>query len=91
VDRRRRAVVAPIDRAGTPAIGGWPACQSLLSRRGPLALFVSPTSQRQFTRSGYPLLRLKLGADLTHVVRGVAKRLIAPPQEVLALKPEWHA
>jgi transposase len=41
---------------------------------------------RQFIR--YHLLRLNLGHDLTHVVRGRAKRLIAPPEEVLALRPE---
>ncbi len=41
---------------------------------------------RQFVR--YQLLRLKLGHDLTHVVRGGMKRLIAPPDEVLNLKPE---
>lgn len=41
---------------------------------------------RQFVR--YQLLRLGLGHDLTHVLRGGAKHLIAPPDEVLALKPE---
>ena len=44
---------------------------------------------RQFVR--YQLLRLGLGHDLTHVVRGGAKRLIAPPDEVLALKPELRS
>jgi hypothetical protein len=44
---------------------------------------------RQFVR--YQLIRLKLGDDLTHVVRGGAKRLIAPPEEVLALRPELQA
>ena len=44
---------------------------------------------RQFVR--YQLLRLGLGHDLTHVVRGGAKHLIAPPDEVLALKPELHS
>ena len=44
---------------------------------------------RQFTR--YHLLRLKLGDELTHVVRGGAKRLIAPAEEVLTLKPELSA
>ena len=39
----------------------------------------------------YHLLRLKLGDELTHVVRGGAKRLIAPAEEVLALKPELRA
>jgi hypothetical protein len=43
-------------------------------------------TSRQFIR--YHLLRLNLGRDLTHVVRGGAKRLIAPPEEVLALRPE---
>lgn len=37
------------------------------------------------------LMHLGLGHDLTHVVRGGAKRLIASPEEVLALKPELHA
>ena len=44
---------------------------------------------RQFVR--YQLLRLGLGHDLTHVVRGGGKYLIAPPDEVLRLKPELHA
>jgi len=44
---------------------------------------------RQFVR--YQLLRLGLGHDLTHVVRGGGKYLIAPPDEVLKLKPELHA
>jgi hypothetical protein len=43
-------------------------------------------TSRQFIR--YHLLRLNLGHDLTHIVRGGAKRLIAPPEEVLALRPE---
>ncbi len=33
-------------------------------------------------------MRLQIGDDLTHVVRGGAKRLIAPPDEVLELRPE---
>ena len=37
------------------------------------------------------LMHLGLGQTLTHVVRGGAKRLIAPPEEVLALKPELRA
>ena len=41
---------------------------------------------RQFVR--YQLLRLGLGHDLTHVLRGGGKYLIAPPAEVLKLKPE---
>lgn len=44
---------------------------------------------RQFVR--YHLMHLGLGHDLTHVVRGGARRLIAPPEEVLALKPELQA
>jgi transposase len=44
---------------------------------------------RQFVR--YHLIHLGLGQTLTHVVRGGAKRLIAPPEEVLALKPELRA
>jgi hypothetical protein len=43
---------------------------------------------RQFVR--YQLLRLGLGHDLTHVIRGGGKYLIAPPDEVLQLKPELH-
>ncbi len=41
---------------------------------------------RQFVRAH--LLRLQLGDSLTQVVRGGSKHLIAPPDEVLALKPE---
>ena len=37
------------------------------------------------------LMRLKMGDHLTHVVRGGAKHLIAPAEEVLALKPELAA
>ena len=40
---------------------------------------------RQFVR--YQLLQLGLGHDLMHVLRG-GKYLIAPPDEVLQLKPE---
>ncbi len=40
---------------------------------------------RQFVR--YQLLRLGLGHDLTHVMRGGGKYLIAPPDEVLKLRP----
>ncbi len=36
----------------------------------------------------YQLMRLKIGGDLTYVVRGGARRLIAPPDEVLKLRPE---
>jgi hypothetical protein len=43
---------------------------------------------RQFVR--YQLLRLGLGQDLTQVIRGGGKYLIAPPDEVLQLKPELH-
>jgi hypothetical protein len=44
------------------------------------------TRQRRAVR--YQLLRLGLGHDLTHVIRGGGKYLIAPPVEVLKLKPE---
>jgi len=44
---------------------------------------------RQYVR--YQLMRLKLGEGLTHVVRGGAKRLIAPPDEVLALRPKLRS
>jgi hypothetical protein len=44
---------------------------------------------RQFVR--YQLLHLKLGNQLTHVVRGGAKRLIAPTDEVLALKSKLQS
>jgi transposase len=44
---------------------------------------------RQFVR--YQLLRLGLGHALTHVMRGGGKYLIAPPDEVLKLKPELQA
>jgi hypothetical protein len=43
-------------------------------------------SRRQFVR--YHLLRLGLGKDLTHIVRGGAKRPLAPVDEVLQLRPE---
>jgi len=44
---------------------------------------------RQFVRSH--LMQLGLGHDLTHVVRGGAKRLIAPAEDVLRLKPDLRA
>ena len=44
---------------------------------------------RQFTR--YHLLKLGIGHDLPYVVRGGCKRLIAPVEEVLALRPELLA
>ena len=43
-------------------------------------------TSRQFVR--YGVLRLDLGHDLTHVVRGRARRLIAPPEQVLVLQRE---
>ncbi len=44
-------------------------------------------STRQFIR--YHLMRLGLGDDLTHIVTGQStRRAIAPPAEVLALRPE---
>lgn len=46
----------------------------------------SGLTTRQFVR--YQLLRLGLGYDLTHVLRGGGKYLIAPPDEVLKLKPD---
>ena len=39
----------------------------------------------------YQLLRLGLGHALQHVMRGGSKYLIAPPDEVLKLKPELQA
>jgi hypothetical protein len=52
-------------------------------------------TSRQFTRTcggagvHYHLLHLKLGDALTHITTGKnTKRLIASPQEVLALRPE---
>ena len=44
---------------------------------------------RQFVR--YQLMRLNMGGHLTHVVRGGAKHLIAPAEELLAFKPELCA
>jgi hypothetical protein len=44
---------------------------------------------RQFVR--YHLLRLRLGAELTHVHRGGRDRGIAPSEEVRALRPELQA
>lgn len=44
---------------------------------------------RQFIR--YHLIRLGLGNELTHIHRGGMKRLIAPPEELLALRPELRA
>jgi transposase len=44
-------------------------------------------TSRQFIR--YHLLRLKLGDDLTHITTGKStRRLIAPTEELLALRPE---
>ena len=40
----------------------------------------------QFVRAG--LMRLEMGEELTHVVRGGTERPIAPVEEVLALKAE---
>jgi hypothetical protein len=35
------------------------------------------------------LLQLDLGHDLTHIITGKAtRRVIAPPEELLALRPE---
>ena len=48
-----------------------------------------PERSRRVVR--YQLMHLGLGHDLTHVVRGGAKRLIAPAEEVLQLKPELRA
>lgn len=41
---------------------------------------------RQFIR--YHLMRLRLGDDLTEVVRGRTKRQVAPLEELLALRPD---
>ena len=46
----------------------------------------SGLTTRQFIR--YQLLRLNLGHELTHIMRSGAKRLIAPPEKVLARHPE---
>jgi hypothetical protein len=46
---------------------------------------------RQFTRSGYHLMRLQLGDDLTHLRYGNMPRRIATVEEVLALKPELRS
>ena len=46
---------------GAPAAWSW---KLTAEQRGGL-------TSRQFTRSGYQLMRLKLGEDLTHIVRGV--------------------
>ena len=46
-------------------------------------------TSRQFIR--YHLMRLQLGEDLTHIVRGGAKRLIAPAEEVRQLRPELQS
>jgi hypothetical protein len=44
-------------------------------------------TSRQFVR--YGLLRLELGHELSHIITGKnTRRLIAPPEEVLALRPE---
>ena len=40
----------------------------------------------QFVRAG--LMRLKMGEDLTQIIRGSTVRLIAPVEEVLALPAE---
>jgi hypothetical protein len=47
-------------------------------------------TSRQFTRSGFHLMKLKLGEDLTHLKYGNMPRRIASVEEVLALKPELH-
>ena len=66
-------------RCSAPVVWSWKLTDA---QRGGL-------STRQFVR--YQLMHLGLGQNLTHVVRGGAKRLIAPPEEVLALKPELRA
>src|SRR3990172_1441011 len=46
---------------------------------------------RQFTRSGYHLMRLQLGDDLTHFRYGHMPRRVASVGELLAMKPELRA
>ena len=36
----------------------------------------------------YHLLRLQIGNELTHIRRGGTARPLAPPEEVLALRPD---
>ncbi len=43
-------------------------------------------TSRQFIR--YHLLRLQIGNELTHIRRGGTARPLAPPEEVLALRPD---
>jgi transposase len=43
-------------------------------------------TSRQFIR--YHLLRLRLGDELSHIRRGGTPRPLAPPEEILALRPE---
>lgn len=45
-------------------------------------------TSRQFTQSGYHLMRLKMGNDLTHFPYGGRARPLASVDEVLALHPE---
>ena len=66
-------------RCSAPVVWSWKLTDA---QRGGL-------TTRQFVR--YQLMHLGLGQDLTHVVRGGARHLIAPSDEVLALKPELHA
>jgi len=40
----------------------------------------------QFVRAG--LMRLQMGEDLTHIIRGGQARPIAPAEDVLARQPE---
>jgi hypothetical protein len=46
---------------------------------------------RQFTRSGYHLMRLQLGEDLTHLRYGNMSRRIASVEELLAVRPELRS
>jgi hypothetical protein len=46
-------------------------------------------SSRQFIRAN--LMRLGLGAELTHITRGGTKRPLATIEEVLALRPNCAA
>jgi hypothetical protein len=46
-------------------------------------LVVGGLTTTQFVRKG--LVKLEMGEDLTHIVRGGTKRPVATPEEVLAL------
>ena len=74
-------------RCSAPVVWSWKLTDD--QRGGLTTRQACPERSRRVVR--YQLMHLKLGDQLTHVVRGGARHLIAPADEVLALKPELAA